>query len=428
MASFSNDHSTWTAANRRAFMTDAARALLGVSAVSALPTAGRAAEGSGGRAESVIYLFLSGGISHLDTFDPKPDSDVQGETKPIQTALPGVRVGEHLPQLAKRLKQVAVIRSMTTQTGAHGPARYVMRTSYKEIATTRHPGLGAWTQNILGKRNQELPGNVLIGGASQHPGAGFLAARNSPVPIGNPEAGLQNTKSPSYLKDSQFDKRMKLTNSFDSAFRRRYENRDVTAYTQLYQEAIKLLKSTELKAFDIKQESEKTRERYGDNRFGQGCLLARRLVESKVRYVEVVSGGWDHHRDVFTTLPTKAGELDRAVSALLDDLQANGLLSRTLVVIATEFGRTPKINQNVGRDHHPAVFSAMLAGGGIRGGQVYGASDEEAREVEEEPVEASDLNATIGYAAGLPIEKEFVSPAGRPFKVAHDGRALTELF
>jgi hypothetical protein len=416
--------------NRRRFLCGTAQALLGVTAAPWAAPMLQAAEGAagGGKAKNVIYLFMSGGMSHLDTLDPKPGREVQAETKAIGTVLPGVKISEHLPKLAKRLKKAAVLRSIGQETGAHGSARYMMRTSYDEIASTRHPAIGAWGQEILGKHNQELPGNVVIGGADGHPGAGFLEARHAPVPVGNAAAGLQNTKPPGYLSDAQFNKRMSLSAKFDRAFRSRYKHRDVNAYTQLYDEAIKLLKSSELKAFDISQESEATREKYGDNALGQGCLLAKRLVESQVRFVEVVSGGWDNHRDIFATIPEKAAQLDQALSALLDDLSAKNLLESTLIVLTTEFGRTPKINANAGRDHHPSVFSGLLAGGGIRGGQVYGSSNEDALVVDDDLVSVADLNATIAYAMGLPTQKEFFSPDQRPFKVAHDGSPVTSLF
>ncbi len=188
------------------------------------------------------------------------------------------------------------------------------------------------------------------------------------------------------------------------------------------------MNSSKLEAFDIKGEPDKVKELYGDHAFGQGCMLARRLVEAGVRCIEVEMGGWDNHRDLFQTLPAKAAELDQGLSTLIYDLEAKGLLSKTLVVLATEFGRTPKINQNAGRDHHPAVFSCALAGGGVRGGQVYGASDSQAAVVQDDPVSVADFNATIAYALGLPLKQEVVSPSGRPFKVAHDGEPITALF
>ena len=288
--------------------------------------------------------------------------------------------------------------------------------------------MGAWISKLSGKANPELPGNVVIGNSTKHPGAGFLEALHSPVPIGSPTAGLQNTKPPKYLEDTQFKRRMTLISQFDRNFQRKYYQSEVKAYNQLYTEAVKLLNSKDLKAFDIKQEPQKTRDSYGDNRLGQGCLLARRLIENRVRFVEVDAGGWDNHRDIFTTIPDRARELDQALSALLSDLQGRGLLEQTLVVVATEFGRTPNINQNAGRDHHPGAFTCALAGGGITGGEVFGSSDEDAFSVEEDHVTVADFNATIAFAAGLDVKKQFFSPAGRPFKVAHDGSPLKSLF
>lgn len=415
--------------SRRAFITRAAQSLLGVTL---LPAAGAlaAAEPSprDGKAKQVIYLFMNGAMSQLDTFDPKPGTEEQGETSAINTAVPGIQVSEHFPLVAKQMPKVAIIRSLSTGTGAHQPGRYLMHTSYKEIASTRHPAMGAYAVKLAGKLNPDLPGNVLIGNTTQHPGAGFLDAEYSPVPIGNPASGLQNTTPPKYLEESQFARRMSLAGSFDQTFQRKYQHRDVRGYSDLYREAIKLLKSKDLKAFDINEEPENVRAQYGDNALGQGCLLARRLIENRVRYVEVSYGNWDHHRDIFTELPEVAQTLDQALSALLADLESKGLLESTLVVVATEFGRTPHINQNTGRDHHPGAFCGVLAGGGIRGGQVYGETDEQAHSVIADDVSVADFNATIAHALGLSLDQEIISPSGRPFKVAHDGRPLKSLF
>ena len=223
-----------------------------------------------------------------------------------------------------------------------------------------------------------------------------------PVPIGNPAAGLQNTTPPKYLQDKQFDRRMRLTSAFDGPFQRKYDHREVRAYSELYREAIKLLKSEELKAFDTAAEPAKAQEAYGDSPLGQGCLLARRLIESGVRFVEVAQGGWDMHRDCFDTMPERGAQLDQALSALLTDLAEKRMLDETLVVLATEFGRSPKINENNGRDHHPGAFTCLLAGGGIQGGRVHGKSDKDAHSVESDRVSVADFNATIAQALGLP--------------------------
>jgi hypothetical protein len=432
-------------ASRRTFLEIAARSLLGVTVLPATAALAAPAKGKGkpakatksssasggarpGTAKNVIYLFMTGAMSHLDTFDLKPGREVQGETKGINTNVSGMRFGELLPNLAKQADKLAVVRSLYTETGDHNQGRYLMRTSYKQIASIRHPGMGAWAMKLAGRRNKTLPDNVAIGAEPLHPGAGFLDPSYSPLPIGDPAAGLQNTKSPSYLTDAAFEERMKLVGKFDGGFQKKYPQRQVEAYNEFYRQARELMSSEDLKAFDISLEPEKVRTQYGDDRFGQGCLLARRLVENHVRFVEVALGNWDHHVDLYERIPEEAASLDRALSALLADLQAKDMLKDTLVVLATEFGRSPKINANAGRDHHPGVFSGLLAGGGIAGGRFYGTSDEDGHSPDEDPVAVADFNATIAHALGLPLEKEIISSSGRPFKVAQDGQPLLKLF
>ncbi|MCR9201095.1 MAG: DUF1501 domain-containing protein [Planctomycetaceae bacterium] len=420
--------------SRRRFIEDMAKAAFGVSILPVSESLfGSAAQAASplaaiNKAEHVIYLMMNGAMSHIDSFDPKPGKESGGETKAIQTSVPGVKIGEHMPELASRMNQLAVIRSMTTETGAHEQGRYLMRTSYKQIGTIRHPFLGSWLTHFEGKKNKDLPGSVVIGGGNRHPGQGYLSPAVAPAPVGNPASGLQNTKPPKYLDEKNFEKRRRLIGQFESNFKSKYQNSDVKAYSEYYSEAVRLLKSPDLGAFDIKQEDDATKEKYGANRIGQGCLLARRLVEKGVRFVEVEHGGWDNHNNIYESFPEKAGQLDAAIAALMDDLKQRGLLSKTLIVLSTEFGRTPKINQNAGRDHHPGAFSAMLAGAGIKGGQVIGETDEIGKSVEDGHCYPYDLNATIAYACGLPWEEEFQASNGRPFKIAHDGNPLTELF
>ncbi len=414
--------------SRREFIQFAAKAFLGVSVWPAAGALAAQQTGSAPKAKQVIYLFMNGAMSHLDTFDPKPGVEQQGPTKSIKTSVPGISISEHLPGLAKRMKKLNIIRSMSTATGAHQPGRYLMRTSYKEIASTRHPSLGAWVQRVQGRMNKELPGSVLVGNSTGHPSAGFLDAQFAPVPIGSASTGLRNTKEPKYLGDSQFHDRMKLTFQFDRPFREKYQNSEVKGYTDLYREAIRLLKSKDLEAFDIRKEKAPVREAYGSHSLGQGCLLARRLLENGIRFVEVDQGGWDNHRDIFTEIPQKANQLDQAISALLDDLEKKTMLDETLIVLATEFGRTPKINKNAGRDHHPGAFSSLLAGGGTKGGVAWGRSDEVGFGVEDDQVSVQDFNATIAHAMGIPLDEEIYSPAGRPFTIARGGEPITGIF
>ncbi|MEI6635167.1 MAG: DUF1501 domain-containing protein [Planctomycetota bacterium] len=405
---------------RRSFLGQAARAAFGITLLDGLAgrraTAAPAADGT-----NVIYLMMRGAMSHIDTFDPKPGREEQGETKAIATKLPGVMFGEHLPLLAGLADRLAVIRSLTTETGAHEQGTYLMRTSYAQLNSIRHPAFGSWALHVLGKRSRDLPGYVLVGNGNEHPGCGFLDPAVTPVPLADPERGLENIARPAYLSQANFERRLSLAERIDGDFKRHYAGRQIEAYDQMYADAVRLMGSGDLAAFDISREDAATRERYGRSRLGQGCLLARRLVESGVRCVEVEMGGWDMHRDLWEELPEKVGELDTAMAALIDDLAARGLLGSTLVVLATEFGRTPKVNENAGRDHHPAVFSCVLAGAGVKPGVVHGASDAAGRLPDRDAVSVADFNATIAAACGMPWEKEFVAPNGRPFKIGNDG-------
>ena len=416
--------------DRRRFLEQAAKSLLGVSLVPAMSRAVSAAEAeSTGKAKRLIYLFMSGGMTHLDTFDLKPGHPNQGATKPIGTNVAGIAISEFLPVLATEFDKIAVIRSMFTQTGDHEDGEYLMRTSYDQIATERHPSVGPWIQKFRGRQSKSLPDTVLVGAPPRHPGAGFLDPSFSPLPIGDPNRGLENTVPPAYLTAESFEKRVDLIQQFDKKFRQKFKSRDLQSYTDFYAEATSLLSSGELKAFDLNQEKKEDRDRYGRDAFGQGCLLARRLIESNVRCVEVTCGGWDMHTSIYNagTLPSRAGIMDRALGNLIKDLSKSGLLDETLIVLTTEFGRSPQLNYNAGRDHHPAVFSTVLAGGGIRGGQLYGSSDSAGHAVDQDGVSPADFNATIATALGLPLTKEIFSPTGRPFKVAHDGKAIAKL-
>lgn len=418
--------------SRRKFMEYAAKACLGVSAMPLLSHRVLAApkgksSPATGKAKNVIYLFMSGGMSHLDTFDLKPGTEVQGQTTGIKTNVPGMQLGSLLPNLAKQADRLAVIRSMQIDTADHEGAKYYMRTSYKRINTIRHPHMGSMAMHVQGKRNRLLPDNVIIGSEARHPSNGYLDPATSPLPVGDPLRGLENTKGPDYLTEENFSNRMKLISKFDQKFQSRYKQTKVDAYNKFYQQATGLLSSDELKVFDIKEEDEKTREQYGPDRFGQGCLLARRLIEKNVRFVEVTYGGWDMHTELYDRLPDRLGVLDRALSALLDDLDEKGLLKDTMVVLTTEFGRTPVINKNAGRDHHPAVFSSLLAGAGVKTGQFYGTSDDIGKYAEDNGVTVEDFNATIATALGLPLNKEILAPNGRPFRVANEGEPVPGL-
>ena len=380
-------------------------------------------------ARHVIFLYMAGGMTHVDTFDPKPENkDVMGETTAISTTADGIQLGNWLPNTAKQMHNAALIRSLTSNQGAHQQANYLLHTSYQRRGTIKHPTLGSWVSRLSGKLNRTLPAHVRINGGSDVLGAGFLESKHGPLPLGNPSSGIQNSKAASYLEKNMYDGRLATAQEFNKMFLGEYSQKQVRAYTDLYNDAVKLMSSKDLEAFDLTKETEATRELYGDNNFGQGCLLARRLVDTGVRFVEVQLGGWDMHNDVFGGMATRGATLDQGLAALLTDLERTGKINDTMVVVASEFGRTPEVKAGrVGRDHHPTAFSAMLAGGGIKGGTVYGVSDERAHYVEEEGSSVEDLNATIAHALGLKLEEIHYSPSGRPFKVAHDGKVLNKI-
>ncbi len=423
--------------SRRHFINQAARTFLGVSAATlaggnralAVPGENTSKLKQVPTARNVIYLYMNGGMSHMDTFDPKPkQADLMGLTETIDTNVDGMQFSNNLPLLARQADKMAVLRSMASTQGAHEQGNYYMHTSYTLRSSIRHPSMGAWLQKFQDRGNPSLPGTVMIGNESRHPGAGFFESRFSPLMISDPAGGISNVRMSPWFTEDRFNDRLDVARKLDRQFAETYDLKNVRAYNDMYTDAVKMMKSEELKAFDIDAEPAALREKYGTDRFGQGCLLARRLVEHGVRFVEVSFGSWDTHNANFTRVPDLCEELDAAMSTLLQDLEARGLLNDTLVVLATEFGRTPDINQNDGRDHHPAGFSCVMAGGGIKGGQVHGSTDERGDKAVDSVVTIPDLNATIGYALGLPLDNVIYSPSKRPFTVADKGKPLDHLF
>lgn len=405
--------------NRRDFVLRLASAGLGVSVLPEIYAAQ-----SANKAEHIIYLFMNGGMSHLDTFDPKKDAEVKGKFNSINTNA-DYAISEHLPKLAKHGDKMAVIRSMMVNTGAHEQAQYLQRTSYKKIGTIIHPNMGAWMCKMQDKGEKiSIPQNVLISGPADHPGAGWMAKKYSPIPIQDPLRGLENAK---IRNKEEFSKRIEVLKQIERDAMKG-ANPSEKSYTEFYDQTVRLLNSSELDVFDLTKESADKREKYGNNRFGQGVCLAKRLIEQGgCKFIEVSDGGWDTHVNNFDALEDKLAILDTALTALIEDLQASGLLKKTLIVITTDFGRTPIINVNDGRDHHPGAFSSALIGAGIKGGQVYGKSDDKGMKVLDGIVSPQDFNATIAAAAGLQTEQVLVSPEGRPFKIADKGKPIAAL-
>lgn len=422
--------------SRRQMASFLAKGCLGVSVLPTLAGGNKAQAakskdstkdvGPAGKGQRVIYLYMSGGMTHIDTFDPKPGAATNGPTKAIKTKTPGYQMGSHFVKLAKNSDKFAVINSMSTTTGAHEQGRYYMHTAYPMRGSIKHPGIGSWLVKLDGKKNDILPPNVVIGGGSGAATAGFLETKYAPLPLSNGRSGLPNSKM--RVSDEEFRTRLELADAFDKPFRRHYKQKQVRAYTNLYADTIKLMKSTDLDVFDITKEDQKTQDAYGNSGIGQGCLLARRLIEQDVRAVEVTMGGWDTHTNNFTAMDNQLPQLDQALGTLFEDLETKGLLESTVVVLATEFGRTPRINLNTGRDHFPSAFSCLIGGGGIKGGQAVGKTNAEGTKVVKDKVSVPDFNASIGHALGLDLDKVVHSRSGRPFTVANKGKPIKQLF
>src|SRR5262249_42142964 len=344
-------------------------------------------------------------------FDPKPGRPTGGEFKAIATAVAGIQISEHLPGLAARMKHLAIVRSLTANEGNHERARRLMHTGYAPQAGVDHPALGS----IVAEKRapDDLPGYVAVSGPGE--AAGFLSAELSPFFVqsaGKPVRYLE----PAGVGEARFARRIELWRSFEDDFLRSHASRYAEAQRTVGEKAIAMMHSPRVAAFKLDDEPAATRQAYGDGEFGLGCLMARRLVEAGVPFVEVTHKGWDTHKDNFPTVKRLSEELDRGMGALLDDLAARGLLDQTLVAWMGDFGRTPTINGNGGRDHYPGCQSVVLAGGGIRGGQVVGATDADGVAVKDRPVAVPDLFRTLATQLGLDPDERRVAPSGRPIK------------
>jgi hypothetical protein len=293
--------------------------------------------------------------------------------------------------------------------------------------------MGAISSWMLGKQHGSIPDNILISGDNDHPREGYLDKRFTPLPIINPNEGLRFSKLS--VSEANLNNRLAVLEVLDRDFRKNFGVHDVNSYNTLYDETLKLLKSEDLNIFDLSKESPNIRENYGMSNFGQGCLLAKRLIENGVRFVEIGDGGWDMHNDIKTNMVRKQEYYDKALGALFNDLKASGLINDTLVVIATEFGRTidnqdsngnSGLNKNDGRDHHPSAFSCLIGGCGL-GGKVIGKTDENGQKVVERPIEIGELNATIGHMLGIKHDHVWLSPTNRPFTVGNKAEPIKEL-
>jgi hypothetical protein len=380
------------------------------------------------RGMACILLFMRGGPSQLETFDPKPDTTNGGPTKAVQTAVSGIQIAEPWTHVAKAMQDIALIRSMTNKEGEHARATYQLHTGYVPTGSVKFPSIGSVVASELGPPDFDLPHFVSVGNRLATIGSGFLGMSVAPFVVPNAAQMPANLELPRGLTTRRFGRRLGLLQDLEEDFARAGGVPRVDDHKALYGNASQLVLSPRLKAFDLSQEKEAVRKRYGETPFGNGCLLARRLVEQGVTFVEVESSGWDTHQDNFDRVKTLTETVDPAFAALVGDLKERGLLDKTLVIWMGEFGRTPRINPRTGRDHFPRAFNVALAGGGIKGGRAIGATSADGTTVTERPVAVADLFCTFYHALKINPRKENVSPLGRPIKLVDGGKPVQELF
>jgi hypothetical protein len=393
------------------------------------------------RKRSCILLWMSGGPSQLDTFDLKPGHANGGPFKPISTNVPGIQISEHFPKIARFMDRMAIVRSLTSKEGDHGRATFLLRTGYAPQGPIEYPSIGALVSKELGDEQSELPNfvsvapfRVLNQGAF---GSGFLGPRHAPLVVG--EAGgqgpnnvdralrVQDLTPPAEIAGDRTGARMELLKQVQHDFMEGHPDAPGLSHQHAYERAVRLMRTAAAKAFDLDEEKAAVRDGYGRNLFGQGCLLARRLVERQVPFVEVTLNGWDTHGQNAATVRNLSQTVDAAWAALMGDLKERGLLDTTLIVWMGEFGRTPKFPRADGRDHWPNSFSAVLAGGGIKGGQVIGDTGPGGEEIKERPVTVPEFLATVCQALGIDHQMQNLSNVGRPIRIVAPGtRAVQE--
>lgn len=421
--------------SRRDFMRLGAVGALGASASGWLPAFAADAAANAQRKRACILLWMSGGPATIDLFDLHVGHINGGPYKEIPTAAPGLRFGEHLPKLARHGNEIAVIRSMSTKEGDHARGTYYMRTGNLPMGALQFPTIGSLVSKEHGDPRNELPNFVSVAPfrlfAQGAYGPGFLGPNYAPLVVGeNNNFGpprpnenvdqllkVQDLDRSADVSKNQAEIRLDMLKEMEKQFGAERPNAVAQSHATAYERAVKLMQSVGGKVFDLTTESDKVRDTYGRNLFGQGCLLARRLVERGVPFVEVNLSGWDTHANNFDQVKSLCGVLDPAWAALMSDLKDRSLLETTTIIWMGEFGRTPKINQGRGRDHFPNAWATVLAGGGIKGGQAYGKTSEDAMTVNGEPTTTPDLLATLCKALGIDHNKTNQSNVNRPIRI-----------
>lgn len=420
---------------RRHFLQHAATAASTIPALNFLSHLTANASTVRARQKACILMWMGGGPPTIDIFDLKPGSKNAGEFTPIDTAAPGVQISEHMPETAKVFQDLSLVRSMSTREADHGRGRYYMHTSFVPTPTITHPGFGSVVSHELGSRRRflEIPAFVSIGGASGD--AGFLGMAHAPFVV---DSSGRIRNAPSAENRRRLPGRLVMLEKVESSFIESGRGDLPKDHLSVYRNAVNLMQSPQMAAFNsaraapelgLEQESSLTRELYGENSFGRGLLMARRLVEVGVPFVEVNMGGWDLHQNVFSTLRDRQlPQLDQGISALVSDLKQRGMLDDVVLVWMGEFGRTPRINQNAGRDHWARSWTTLIGGGGLNNGQAIGATDPDGDFDENSKYYLpGDIWATVALALGIPLNTVHTSKRGRPMKIANGGEPIKEL-
>jgi hypothetical protein len=386
------------------------------------------------RADAVIHLHLGGGLSHLDSFDPKPEApiEVRGPFGTVKSKLQGELLGDRLPKVAAIGDKITVIRSLTHTEADHDRGTHSMLTGFQPSPALVYPSFGAVVAHELPARNNLPPYISVPTTASAFEGTGYLSAAFAPFAIGDNPAGrnfrVRDLAAPKNVDDARREHRKELLHDLDATFGELGAGDVLAAHEEFYRQAYALIETPAARdAFDLGKETDAVKDRYGRTGFGMSSLLARRLVQGGARYVVVNLGGFDHHVQIGRELGNRLREVDQTLAALVGDLDELGMLERTIVLVTTEFGRTPRLNNDGGRDHWSRVFSIVMAGGGIARGNVHGASNASGAEVERDPVKPADVAATVFSQLGIDLEKKLLAPGDRPIDLVRDGRVLREV-
>lgn len=387
-----------------------------------------------GTAKSVIHIYLPGGMAHQESWDPKPYAPIEyrGEMKSINTSVDGVRFSETMPQVAKQAHEFSVIRSMTHGEAAHERGTHNMFTGYRPSPALQYPSIGSIVSHEFGPRENLPPYVCIPNQPNEYAGTGYLSSSYAAFSLGSdPASGgfkVRDLNLFNGVDESRFATRKSALEAVNDYFRKREASDAIDAMDSFYDRAYSLISSQKAReAFDISKEDDKIRDAYGRNQAGARMLLARRLVESGVRLVTLTYGGWDMHSGIVAGFKRQMPSFDQALAMLVKDLRDRGMLDSTLIMVSSEFGRTPKINKDAGRDHWPKVFSVALAGGGVKGGYVHGTSDATATEPDLDPVGPEDLFTTAYHCLGIVADKELMAPGDRPIEIVDGGSVVQDL-